>query len=101
MLALFLKSCSGTGYLGLDNWLNPLPVKEEARRDKYGLEPLIWILIELDQACAEVDISSCTQDMFEPLFKVLVLSAWRCAVSPEIYSSCRLFIALDIFFFLI
>lgn len=77
MLALFLKSCSGTGYLGLDNWLNPLPVKEEAGRDKYGLEPLIWILVkvvELDQAHAEVDISSSTQDMFEPLFKVLVLN---------------------------
>ncbi len=40
MWVLFLKSCSCSGYLGLDNWLNPLPVKGETGRDKRGLEPL-------------------------------------------------------------
>lgn len=29
-----LRSGSGFGYLGLVNWLNPLPVKDEAGRDQ-------------------------------------------------------------------
>lgn len=34
-------SWGSSGYLGLDNWLNRLPVKEETGRDKCGLDPLV------------------------------------------------------------
>lgn len=78
MWASFLKSCSRAGYLGLDNWLNLLPVKEGTGRDKCGLEPLIGLLVKVfdwDQRWTEADMSMSTSEaVFEPLFKVLALN---------------------------
>lgn len=81
------------GYLGLDNWLNPLPVKEETGRDKRGLEPLTWLLAKVfdwDQRWREADISAST---WRPW--LICATIPKLAVTSNVYAkSCHVLIGL-------